>query len=221
MLFFAYRISFLGDLLQSKRYRLISNLTKAALIVLIPAYNIPNALLVFEGVVTKDGVCVLNVSVIWAPLVFIAMAFLLTFLMLYLFVSPLQVSLAALNPVSAGKLKRVMARNIVLSFISLCATIISLTTFTWLNFRSAQPDYNQILGMLPPAMELFVIAICARLMILEENQMNSIKSSCKACFCQSAANRPSSKILDNDDIQMETRPLPSSSPPIFNGLIVV
>ena len=196
------RSSFVEDLIQTRTFTNVSKITKMGLIFFMPFYTMPGIILFMNAEVTPEGVCVLVNSTAWFTIFFVVGTVLLSGITTYLFAAPL---LSVVNGRSQS-LRRLMYRNVVLNVIAMSGTMTFISCFTY--FNHSNPIANTagpVISLAFAAADMFLVGICARLMIMAEPRWNEWRC-CRRRRCQSCRSRcttTNNNYPNNHDIEMQ------------------
>jgi hypothetical protein len=127
LLFFLTKAELVNDILRNATITSLIKWTRFGLIVFIPCFVVPYAVVRARGVRTSEGVCVLFLQEVWFPAVFSVGSALLSFLLLFLFVRPLKEQAkktATTNSVNSKAMTKTAGKNVRLTtVIVVCSTL--------------------------------------------------------------------------------------------------
>ena len=156
-------------MIRSRTYQRVSFWARIVTAVFLPMLFLPANPFIAEGYVTSYGICLLvNTAPKALLILFLIGMNLMTLVMMYLFVAPIHMSLAAVNPASAKSLKRTLYRNVIHNTIAMTVQTIYCTMFCILNpGRDSlwQDGADFTLSVVFSCTDCFQFGICARLMV--------------------------------------------------------
>ena len=162
------RCGFVEGLIQTKIYRLVSLWTRLTLAVFIPLMFFSSVQFFVDGYITTAGLCLLvNTAPQAVLIVFLTGIGCMTLVMMYLFVAPIQASIAAVNPSDAKTLRSTLYRNVILNSIAMAVQVTCGTLFWTFNPGKTRFGWEDgadlTLSLIFPCTECLLLGICARL----------------------------------------------------------
>jgi len=170
-LFFIKKASLVSGFEKGVIFRRVGQLTKYSLLIFIPFFVVPVAISITRGITTAEGVCVLQISQLWFPALFIFGNIALSAALLFLFVTPLRHharKTASVNTAVSKQMLRVANRNARLAYImTIVATlsVVGTCIVTALSLQDqARYDYILMYSYTSTVIDLVISTICARMM---------------------------------------------------------
>jgi hypothetical protein len=168
---------------ESKVLNFISWVTKI-LAVIVPLVLVPWCIVSVNGKVTDDGFCVIMTRSAAFSYGILASIMSLSILTTVQFIAPLKLQWCSKRNVEFTRSARhAMYRNVFLNLVSFVSTIICVVLYAHYNNNDQVTPFDNVFSICLSALDIFVLSVCARLMMVEERRIRRLRQTMSESFC--------------------------------------
>jgi hypothetical protein len=154
------------------------------LAVIVSLVLVPWCIVSVNGKVTDDGFCVIMTQSVAFSYGILASIMVLSILTTVQFVASLKLQCCSKRNVEFTRSARhAIYRNVLLNLVSFATTIICLVLYAHYNNNDQLTPFDNVFSVCLSALDIFVLSVCARLMMVEEKRIRRLRQAMSESCC--------------------------------------